>query len=478
MSRFTFYYIKYVFIPCVLLLSITLFVSFTSHGASASGPKLPILVENIDIVPYQSYINNTYGGFWNLSADNVIGWGSQENGYYVQTFAMVQNSDQIVSYLTFSPVSLDYSYPDFDYSSNTLTLTFSNLANDNYNPWRLVTFYTNGNNGPGYPYAAAFNTANTINKGVYGNTGSTLNYISSDIYLTSNGSWVANKPIFVTELPPVVPDFTGHAVPPDFDGLDPVFNTGHSKPSSVPQFRGWSNYTWSNYTPPTFDDSSVVNAIESVGDIIEYTGEYLVNNIGGAINNLGSNIKGFFEDLGNIFIYYGSLIIDNIQNAVTNIYDNFVVLLEPITSFFNNLIAMGTDENDDFSIGTLLGNIFVYLFIPSAEDINDVLVENDQYGIITLSTQMTQLSNNFIHHLATDTAIYVIEIPQFTIYHQTLGPYYVNFQWYYDNYKSIGDSIISAFLVFGFFMWLYSRFPYWLRGQQGDITKAVTEVKK
>ena len=139
MSRFTFYYIKYVFIPCVLLLSITLFISFTSHGASVSGHKLPILVENIDIAPYQTYINNTYGGFWNLSADNVIGWGSQENGYYAQTFAMVQNSDQIVSYLSFSPVSLDYSYPDFDYSSNTLTLTFSNLANDNYRPWRLVT---------------------------------------------------------------------------------------------------------------------------------------------------------------------------------------------------------------------------------------------------------------------------------------------------------------------------------------------------
>ena len=148
---------KFIIFTWIIFLFICLgLLSFTSHAAAVSGPQLPILVEDqIDVTPYQTWINNRYGGFWNLSQDNVIGWGSQENGYFVQTFAIPQVSDQVQSYLTFSPGGLVGDYPDFDYNNNTVTLTFSNLAND------------------------TFNTANTINKGVYGNTGAKLNYIIS-----------------------------------------------------------------------------------------------------------------------------------------------------------------------------------------------------------------------------------------------------------------------------------------------------------
>lgn len=446
------------FIVCSFFIAL-LFLSFTSHAAGT---------ENDTYFPMSQNYN---GHFSSTQLSTIENYFNSEDNYI---FVRYQGT-----YSTYTGCFVLY-YP----KTNTNGV-YGEIFSNGYQ----FSLYYSGSVTGVYLYNARLNNNGTVN--LYNTTFAyAFQNLNSSLY-DSNSDYVSNFKLYTTNNPdnqsvvlkygaddPDLPDLTGHAVPPNFDDLNPVFNTGHSKPNSVPQFRGWTSYTWTTYTPPSFDDSSVINAIESIGDIIEYTGEYLVTNIGGAINNLGSNIKGFFEDLGNILIYYGGLIISNIQNAVTNLYDNFVSLFEPVTTFFNNLIYMGFDENGDFSIGTLLGNVFVYLFVPSAEDINGVLVENDQYGIISLSSQMTTMSINFIHHLNTDTAIYVIEIPQFSIYHQTLGPYYIDFQWYYDDYKFIGDPIISAFLVFGFFMWLYSRFPYWLRGQQGDITKAVTEVTK
>lgn len=297
-------------------------MTFSSHAASVSGPQLPILVENqIDVTPYQTYINNTYGGFWNLSQNNVIGWGSQENGYYIQSFAVPQVADQVQNYLTFSPGGLFSDYPDYDYVNNTVTLTFTNLDNTNDVPWRIIHFYSNGNNGPGYPYSASFNTAYTINKGVYGNTGAVLNYISSDIYLTNNGAWVVNMPIFVSEIP-ISPADIGTAIIPS--GLFTPDLSDIVPPTKVPPTYNPSDYIW---TPkPSWDGSSVEKALESVKNTIEWGME----NLDGEFNILKQNLNGWFKYLGDLLTYYLNGIVESINAGIQNFYDNMANLVQPI----------------------------------------------------------------------------------------------------------------------------------------------------
>lgn len=73
--------------------------------------------------------------------------------------------------------------------------------------------------------------------------------------------------------------------------------------------------------------------------------------------------------------------------------------------------------------------------------------------------------------------IYKLTIRPFVLAGKILGPYDIDFSWYLD-FKDVGDPMISAFLIFGYFMWLHTRLPYWLRGQQGDITLMTKEVTK
>lgn len=313
LNNFIQFVINYLLMPFaiifLLVMCIIIFAT-TSHAASANSPQLPIYVENIDVTPYQTYINNTYGGFWNLSQNNVIGWGSQESGYYVQTFAIPQVADQVQNYLSFSPANLISVYPDYDYNNNTITLSFTNLANDNYKPWRLISFYSNGT-GPNYPYTAAFNQTSTINKGVYGSTGSELNYVSTTIYLTNNGAWQVDKPVFVNELIPVIS--TGHATPPDFTDNDLTVDDSILNP---PIWQTPSN-------PPTFDSSNIP---QSIYNIIQWG----IADPNGPFNIIKNNMQNAAGWLVNVISGYGQAIINNIQYSIENLYDNFVSLFEPM----------------------------------------------------------------------------------------------------------------------------------------------------
>lgn len=313
LNKFIQFVINYLLMPIaiifLLVMCIIIFAT-TSHAASANSPQLPIYVENIDVTPYQTYINNTYGGFWDLSQNNVIGWGSQESGYYVQTFAVPQIADQVQNYLSFSPSNLISVYPDYDYNNNTITLTFTNLANDNYKPWRLISFYSNGT-GPNFPYTAAFNQTSIINKGVYGSTGSELNYVSTTIYLTNNGAWQVDKPVFVNELIPVIS--TGHATPPDFTDNDLTVDDSILNP---PTWQTPSN-------PPTFDSSNIP---QSIYNIIQWG----IADPNGPFNIIKNNMQNAAGWLVNVISGYGQAIINNIQYSIENLYDNFVSLFEPI----------------------------------------------------------------------------------------------------------------------------------------------------
>lgn len=152
------------------------------------------------------------------------------------------------------------------------------------------------------------------------------NYISN-FKLYTNNNVTTQKLILNYGAGPVIQ--TGHATPPDeFD--NPLTSNNQTLPREVPQAPTYNSYTWNTYNPPAFDNSSVLNAIESLGDKIEYAYIYLKDGIHGEIYTLTGNIKAYFEYIGETIQYYGGLIIDNIQNLITTFYNNMVSLVEDI----------------------------------------------------------------------------------------------------------------------------------------------------
>lgn len=531
MSKFTYYYIKYVLIPCVLLLSITLFFSFTSHGASQTVGRLPVVIDNIDVSPYQDYINRNFGGFWNLSTDYVIGWGIQRNGYYEQNFAMVQDSSQIFNYFSVSPVSISSSYPNYDYYSNSIQLTFSNLANNNNKPWRLVTFYSN-TTGPGYPYGQAWNVTSTINVYCYGNTGLSINYISCPIPFTSSGTAELDKMIFSDEESILIPEGYDPSAP-DFSNLDLDSNLNTSSVPTPPTYSNNFNDplpTWDSTAPFESLFDIILWGFNRIHSIFQSFREYLFSWLGYFINlltyliqkiinaikyivswlydqflnwlnpylKIWSFISGllFNEDeqlsifdvlfnLLNFFITWcgsfwsNSWFSDFFTNLVSSYqtiqgyFEDLQSFFSKVVLFFTTLVALGT-VNGEFSFPVL----FQTLFLPSADSISFLLLNHDVYGVVPLCENMVTLITNYKLQLTpSSTDDYKIVISSFQLCGQTIDQMEIDFSWYLD-FKNYGDPIISAFLVFGYFMWLHSRFPYWLRGQQGDISKATQEISK
>lgn len=188
------------------------------------------------------------------------------------------------------------------------------------------------------------------------------------------------------------------------------------------------------------------------------------------------NVSGSSSDtslLAKTIQYFGNLINNNLNSNFENLYDNF----SPILSTFSQLYNMGLDSDGNFNLLLGISNFFGYLFIPDPDDLSDLLVSHDIYGVIGL-VEDTQSSVNHVKTMITGGEnLYKLTLSQFVLAGKTLGPYDIDFSWYL-NFKSIGDPIISAFLLFGYFMWLHSRLPYWMRGQQGDITLMTKEVQK
>lgn len=177
--------------------------------------------------------------------------------------------------------------------------------------------------------------------------------------------------------------------------------------------------------------------------------------------------------LGKTLQYFGSLINNQFNNFQINLYDN----LYPLIKFFTDIYNFGLDDEGNFSLLNAISNIFTFLFIPDPVDLSNLLASHDIYGVIGL-VEETQLSVNHVHSMITGGEnIYKLTIRPFVLAGKILGPYDIDFSWYLD-FKDVGDPMISAFLIFGYFMWLHTRLPYWLRGQQGDITLMTKEVTK
>lgn len=403
-------YIGLILFICLLFMLILF--STKGHCASASGLKLPVVVDNIDVSPYQLYINNTYGGFWDLTQDNVIGWGSQENGYYVQTFAVPQVPNQTASYFTISPPLIELSYPDFDYHNNTLTLTFENLGNDNYKPWRLMTFYSNGT-GPNYPYSTAFNQSSTINKGVYGNTGATLNYVSSNIYLVKNGAYVVNMPVFVNEIP-VIPIEPDDVATPDME-----------QPDISDYIPSWDN-------APTFDNTDVLSALTSIYNLNKWVGEKTRDTLSGIASYIG----------------------DLLRWAIQRVIDNIRTKIDEIKGIINDIKGFISD-------------IKAYIeYIKEPLDVSVVqttITNSSAYGDITSITgAFSSFKSVFDNTNEPQTYTIPIHLENITILHQT-SPQYIDLSVILP-VRNLIRTFCWVVITFSLFVTVVDAIPNYLKG--------------
>lgn len=158
-------------------------------------------------------------------------------------------------------------------------------------------------------------------------------YSTQNDYISNFKLWTNNNPDtrkLVLNYGYLEPDYyaPGSAIAPSL--IPPVYPPDVPKPSQVPTFRPWNSYTWNTYNPPSVDTSTLETLVGSLIDIVKYNAQFIADGVGGAINNLGNNLKNLIEDLGNIIKYYGDVISKNLQDFATNIYDNFKELLQPL----------------------------------------------------------------------------------------------------------------------------------------------------
>lgn len=196
------------------------------------------------------------------------------------------------------------------------------------------------------------NTGNWYNYRGYGdNLGSYFTNLTSSIYST-NTCYISNFRLYRNNVenadvvlkygpdpnPPI--DIGVAIIPPD--AIVPEYPNGTTPPAQVPPSYTPNDYQWT--TPPTFDGSSVTNAIGS----IQNTLGWLANNLKEEFKNITDNGKHFFEYIGKTIQYYGNAIIGTLNNLMQNFYDNMKALVEPIYTKIEGLYNDFLDFADLF----------------------------------------------------------------------------------------------------------------------------------
>lgn len=506
MSRYTDYFIKVVLIPCLSILSITLLLFFTSHGASVQ-TYFPVVQRENNIIPNTvvSLVESNYGNYY----DHYFLYGPvNSDPYYPEYFFVAWTGGSV--------------YANMNSNSYQFTLSRSNNSSFISGSYRVVvsngSVVLAGTNSGGFMYNITYTSS------LYSNS---VDFAVSDNFLDSN-----DNVIIFAEAPIVIPNGSD---PTAFDdtGMDLDSSLVPSTPPTPP-----TTFTANIPTAPVWDSSQPVQSvwdylvwgfnvlkyllqaiiekfiewftfignligyvIQKIIDAIRIVVEWLYNQflnwltpylkilsfISGLLFNEDEQLSIFdvLFNLLNFFVGWCGSFFNNsfFTSFFTNLVSSYQTIqgyfeslqsfFSKVVLFFTTLVALGS-VNGEFSIPVL----FQALFIPNADSIALCLLDHDVFGIVDMGENLLTLISNYKDQLTPNNADdYKIVISSFQIAGQTIDEIEIDFSWYLD-FKNIGDPVISAFLVFGYFMWLHSRFPYWLRGQQGDISKATQEIGK
>ena len=318
-------FIEWLFIILSGILINALCVLLFSCSAKAESPNpLPYIVANENISGYNDmwYIINIYNPWEDLgyfktrynNGDDFFGYDYYEGGYHCWA-------------IYFPNENFDYSftlsedYEDFDMTSNSCQMTFSNvsyfkgyfsgiafygsLVTWNDATSHNVRFFNGSNKGDG----------NTLVPNI-----STSNYLyDDDEYQVVFG--------FGNPERPIIP--TGHATQP-INNPDNIINGLDGNRIPKPTAPTINNYSWTTYTNPTIDTSTIETLLESIFNTLSYNFSYLFTNLGGLFTNLISNIVNEFNFVVDSIYYVSNNIVSAIQDFATDFYNNMVSLFESI----------------------------------------------------------------------------------------------------------------------------------------------------
>ena len=450
-------FLKVYLVPCLAFIMTIFLLTFSVNvnAASSSNTVFPY------IVPNWRNANSC------ISDNAITGCIDRANTFYSNNlhysgelsyliFTVDGYSNNLYRLILIPNPYLNQSFSsNFDFSSNSI-----NVYSGNSLPILEMTFNPS-NSATNLFYYSNTAVANLLGSSATVSQGDNLLTPRYPFYLYGIDQILdtSDNVIFTNIVPTVIP--TGHATAPDsFE--DPVYNTGHARPTQVPQLT-INNYTWT--TAPTPDFSTLENTAKSIYNILSWLGSNLLGEFSNLITNLG-NIGNY---IGSTIQYYGNLIISNIQNGIQNFYDNMVSLFEPIADAVNKIgviaatiVALGSDENGVFSIPVLTQT----LFLPDHEDVSEIIAANDSLHIastIDIFVDKVWVSeNSIIKTLQNVPPSKKFHIPS-CIYHGVqIGNFDIDFSWF-EPYKTYSDIVIGSFLAIGWVYWFFVSVSHLLR---------------
>ena len=294
-----------------------------------------------------------------------------------------------------------------------------------------------------------------------------------------------------------------------------------SQSSNKPQAPTNTSYTWTTPSTPTIDDSTIITLVKSFINIFVSYVVWLANNLEGFFSNLFSNLWAWLQYLANLLNYWFDEIWSIIKDFMLNFFNNMESLFEPlgenivkivtklfvifdflnpdedddlptlvsdivsaitnfslsdiqdyledfyddylsswfnswtrVISFFVGLYGLGLNNNNEFSIATFLSR----LIIPDHADFVEMLLEHDEFEMISTTAHVVDEMSGFYVSLSnySQYSVKSLTVPSCTVFGVTIPATVIDFSWF-DNYKTYTDTIISAFLIVGYFYWLFTR---------------------
>ena len=450
---------------CLLLFATT----FNVHASSDQTSDLPYVVSSMEhynsgMVSHLDEAISFYYQTFNISTDTpILVWSN--DGYY-------NNNFYEYSFMREPQLNPNYAYGSvYDITSNYLYFTSQYQICS-------IKVMENGQLG-GSSWNMGLN-ANLCGYNPSNQTGNTPSGVWCPRYpFYYNGDPLVYNPldieVLVADVYVPTPIPTGHATQPNNDPNN-LINGSNGNPIARPTRPTPTPFTPSVWNPPSLDTSTIETLLESIWECLEYGFNYLKNNLSGWFSNLLSNLDSWFGYLVDSIFYTGNKIVQSIQDLATDLYNNFVSLFEPffdflasVVSFFDSLVALGTDENGNFSLTTFI----VKLIVPDPDDLANSLIEHDQFGFISLIGALKTKINSTYNSIFNITAVKIFTIPSFTAFGVTFPSYQMDFSWF-DNYKVYSDTIISGFLIIAYFHWLFTTISTHIRGGSviaGDVTE-------
>lgn len=316
-------------IACGGFLFVCVFITLKAHAETVVSGELPYVVPNFQSI--NTAINETLmdATYQRLLDTNTVQSDDTVLFYVTDLRATLGQYEWNQMYYICNPVVQTDVSGDYNYLNTTLTLSCDYYGQIDFkwnNTFRSI--------GKTYSNVSLLGNTSTIDisQGSY-----TPRY---PFYLVGDDIMYGDIVVFTNTVNQGPVPIEGHATAPTFGGGSGVngsdfLGTGADfgaslSQATMPQAPTYNNFNFGVYSPPSFDDSSILDALDSIAQILIYTGNYLVSNVLGAFSTLSGNIIKIGEYIVGVFEYIGRSIITNIQNAVQNLYENIVSLFQPL----------------------------------------------------------------------------------------------------------------------------------------------------